>query len=194
LRRAVRELPDGGIKLGTVAEADDSLHPGLHPIAAGWIAAATSLGLKFLRAPRIGAPRLAAVLSPKNFAEDEDPKRRQERFSEVVRAVEERGVGMAPIRALGERIKARTGSPSPWYQALNKAKDEQERAEIKKAVREWADGDTVAAHIAYGDDVLCTGDKAETSIFSEENRTWLKEKYGIRIMTLKELAAELCQS
>ena len=55
--RARRDLPDGRSKMGWLLEADDSQHPGLHPTAAEWITAATSLGLRFLRAPRVAAPR-----------------------------------------------------------------------------------------------------------------------------------------
>jgi hypothetical protein len=79
----------------------------------------------------------------------------------------------------------------PWYRALSKAQDGAERREIEKAAREWADGDTVAAHIAYQIDILCTADEGGESVFNKENRAWLIQKYGIHIMTLSELAAEL---
>jgi ribosomal protein L30 len=193
LQPAELQMPDGRRKVGIIVEADNNQHPGLPPAAARWIAAAISLGLKFLRAPRIGAPRPPELLRENNFATDDEPCRRQERFFEALRAIEDRGVGMAVIRTLGERIKARLGLPGPWYKALDKAQNEQEEEQIKKAVREWADGDTVAAHVGYEIDILCTEDKADGSIFSETNRAWLKEKYGIRIMTLRELAAELCR-
>jgi hypothetical protein len=71
------------------------------------------------------------------------------------------GVGIARIKAIGQRIKARTNSSGPWYSALNQAQDDEEHREIQRAVREWADADTVAAHIAYGIDVLCSEDKAK---------------------------------
>jgi ribosomal protein L30/L7E len=87
--RTQLELPRGASKPETMVEAG-----GLHPIAGKWISAATSLGLKFLRALRIGAPRPPELLVKNNFASDDDPKRRQDRFSEAVRAIEDRGVGM----------------------------------------------------------------------------------------------------
>jgi hypothetical protein len=83
------------------------------------------------------------------------------RFSEIVQALEARGVGIARLKAIGERIKARANLYGPWYSALNKAQDDQEHREIQRAVSEWADADTVAAHIAYGIDVLCSEDKAK---------------------------------
>jgi hypothetical protein len=60
------------------------------------------------------------------------------------------------------------------YAALDRAQDEQERKEIERAISEWADGDTVAAHIAYGINVLCTEDRAGASIFDSSNRAWLE--------------------
>jgi hypothetical protein len=50
------ELPGGVIKLGVMIKPNDGLHPGLHPILVRWIGDAAALGIKFLRAPRIGVP------------------------------------------------------------------------------------------------------------------------------------------
>jgi ribosomal protein L30/L7E len=193
VRRGTLTLPDGRKKVGMLIDADDSQHPGLHPVAERWISAATSLGLKFLRAPRVGAPRTS--LLARNFiheATNEESADRQERFVEALRAIENRGVGMTKIREIGERIKQRGKLTGPWYKGLDKAKDDAERKEIERAVREWADGDTVAAHTAYQIDILCTADEGSDSVFNKENRAWLKEKYGIRVLTLSELAAALC--
>jgi hypothetical protein len=127
---------------------------------------------------------------------DEIARRRQERFAEVVRALEAKGLGMSRIKAIGERIKSRTGWNGPWYTALNQAQDDQERKEIERAVAEWADGDAIAAHIAYGNDIFCSSDRGQSaggsSIFDADNRAWLEKTYGIRILSLKALAAEIC--
>ena len=74
--------------------------PGLHPTAAEWITAATSLGLRFLRAPRVAAPRPPVVRA--NFAVEsgEQYRERLRRFKQTVSAIEARGVGMARIRAI----------------------------------------------------------------------------------------------
>jgi hypothetical protein len=102
---------------------------------------------------------------------------------------------MSRIKAIGERIKSRTTWAGPWYTALNQAQDEQERKEIEKAVAEWADGDAIAAHIAYRNDIFCSADRGQSaggpSIFDVENRAWLQNTYGIRILSLKMLAAEI---
>ena len=181
-----------------LGEADDSLHPGLHPVVARWIAEADSLGLRFLRAPRIGGPRPAELLARAKFAKegtDSERQKRLDRFMEIARAIEARGVGIARLKMIAERIKARTGLAGPWYSALNNAQDDQERREIERAVAEWADGDAVAAHIAYGIDVFCSEDRAQNagapSIFDASNRAWLQQTYGIRIVSVEELSAEL---
>jgi hypothetical protein len=196
--RALKTSADGETKSGYLVEADDSLHPGLHPIVARWIAESDSLGLRFLRAPRIGAPRPTELLSQAKFAEAgsvDDQKKRLDRFMEVGRAVEARGVGIARLKAIAARIQARTGSTGPWYSGLNNAQDDQEHKEIGKAVAEWADGDAIAAHIAYGFDVFCSEDRAQSagapSIFDASNRAWLEETYGLSIVSVEELAAEL---
>lgn len=198
ITRALKTSADGKSKLGFVVEADDSLHPGLHPVVARWIAEADSLGLQFLRAPRIGSPRPTELLYQTNFAKegaDSERQKRLDRFMEVARAIETRGVGIARLKVIAAQIKARTGSSGPWYSALNDERDEQERREIERAVAEWADGDAIAAHIAYGIDVFCSEDRAQNasspSIFDASNRAWLQLTYGIRIVSLEELAAEL---
>jgi hypothetical protein len=82
--------------------------------------------------------------------------------------------------------------------ALNDAQDDQERREIENAVAEWADGDAIAAHVAYGIDVFCSDDRGQSagapSIFDEANRAWLQQTYGLRILSVQELAAELCEA
>jgi hypothetical protein len=94
VKRGTITLPSGETKIGTLIDADDSQHPGLHPIADKWINAATLLGLRFLRAPRIGAPRPPFLA--RNFVREANHKEsaeRQERFFEALREIESRGVG-----------------------------------------------------------------------------------------------------
>ena len=71
---------------------------------------------------------------------------------------------------------------------LNKEKNQIEKA----AFAESADGDFVAAHIAFGNDYLCTDDQgisaAAASIFDTNNRSWLKSQYGVKIVSAHELA------
>ena len=64
-----------------------------------------------------------------------------------------------------------------------------------RAFSEWADGDSIAAHIAYGLDIFCSDDVGNSnsisSVLDNANRAWLSETYGVRFMTLEELANSL---
>jgi hypothetical protein len=58
--------------------------------------------------------------------------------------------------------------------------------------RNEAPGDLVAAHIAFGNDYLCTDDKgnsaASSSIFDAHNHAWLHSQYQVKIVSAQELA------
>jgi len=71
-----------------------------------------------------------------------------------------------------------------------------DQKQINKLVAEWADGEAVACHIGYGNDVFCSYDKAgktgqRRSVLNLANRQWLTETYGVRFMSLAELAEGL---
>jgi hypothetical protein len=120
---------------------------------------------------------------------------RLERFAEIGREIETRGVGRARAAGVAARIGKRLGHAGPWYEVLDRPKDAQEATEIEKSVAEWADGDSIAAHIAYGNDFFCTEDQGKTagnaSVLDLNNRTWLETCYGVQFVTLSELAGKL---
>jgi hypothetical protein len=62
----------------------------------------------------------------------------------------------------------------------------------REGIWESADGDVVAAHIAFGNDYLCTEDRGGStgslSIFDAENRAWLKTEYMVEILNVQQLA------
>ncbi len=98
--------------------------------------------------------------------------------------IEQRGVGGAVLRSLQEKAGGR-------------AEDIEEK-EFARAVAEWADGDSVAAHVSYTNDVFCTEDQGRSaggkSIFNEENRRWLSLTYDVRFATVAELANQIRSS
>lgn len=112
---------------------------------------------------------------------------------QVSRAIEERGVGFAQIRALGKSFA--TDPEASWFEALEKAPSIHEKRAVERAFAEWADGDSIAAHIAYGIDIFCSDDigrsNAGQSILDADNRAWLTAAYGVRFMTFEQLAAAL---
>ena len=58
-----------------------------------------------------------------------------------------------------------------------------EKRKAREAINEWADGEAIAAHVAYGNDLFCTQDEAKgagsQSVFSSVHRKWLENEYGI---------------
>ena len=57
---------------------------------------------------------------------------------------------------------------------------------------EWADGDTVAAHVAYGNNEFCSNDHGRrggaASVLDRANREWLASSHGVRFLTISALA------
>ena len=107
-----------------------------------------------------------------------------------------RGVGRAIALSLGIKYNMRDGMGEEWWlQGLKRARDDSERKQIVRAIFEWADAESIASHIGYGVDFFCTNDwgKSATgkSIFDTENRIWLARTYGVKFVTLSELA-QLC--
>lgn len=182
------------ILLSFTIGADNSTHPGVPDPAKRWLDKALASGFLFMRAPRIGQPKPSYLDRPEIYANDEDIKARQDQFSQIGREIEARSVGIAVAKAVGDRIKARLNSDEPWFSVLDKTKDNQEENEMRRSIAEWADGDTVAAHVGYANAVLCTEDQGKSagiSIFDASNRVWLEETYAIEFATLSQLASKM---
>lgn len=197
-------LDDGQIKVSLCISPDHSQHPGLAGILNDSLEDAFALGFRLLSTPRVGMNRPALFVTPDGSprpdlfvqSSSEDALgRRLDRFGEIVREIEGRGVGRAVAVHIARGIEARTDTKGkPWFSYLNKPADPAEEKAIAKAVAEWADGDAVASHIAYGMDVFCTedaGKSAGQSILDPTNRTWLAETHGVQFETLESLAARI---
>lgn len=157
---------------------------------------AFGLGMKLLGAPRIGMPRAEEC-----FYAQEDPTKlgdRLDRFGTILREIEGRGLGAARAKAIAARFSSRGTFSGPWFLPLGAAKDIHEEQEVARAIAEWADGDSIAAHYAYQNDVFCTLDHAlaeerrgEPAIFAATNKAWLTSELGIKFATIVELAGIL---
>lgn len=166
----------------------------LHPEVIARMKAAKALGVRVLEEPpRIGAfhfsdPHGEYYLSRGNDAQITEWN---DKALAVSGAIEARGLGIAQVKAMGAGIDADV----VWFKALDKAKDIHERRAIERAFSEWADAESLAAHVAYGLDVFCSADagksNATKSIFDPENRAWATATYGVKFMTFEELAAAL---
>ena len=189
--------PEGHAHASITIGPDHSQHPGLSVRETERLENAIKLGFRVLAQPRIGMARPEPIrieVHRDRFATDTDIKARQAKFSEVVVAIEARGVGFAKAKALGDRARKRANHPATWFELLNDDRyfNADERKELAAAVAEWVDGDNIAAHIAYGNDVFCTEDvagKGRPSIMNADNRAWLSSTYAVRFATAAELRA-----
>jgi hypothetical protein len=189
---------DGRVKIQMGLQGVQPDRKPLHPENAARMKAANELGVRLLRAPRFGS---MYIEDPEGtvFAQETpaDQQNRIDTFNQLLRAIEPRGVGVAIGKALGNALSQRVGVQEPWFHGLARAQDVHDTGKVARAVAEWADGDNVAAHIAYKNDIFCTGDlgkSAGSSILDAVNRAWLEQTYGVRFVTLPELATMLGDS
>jgi hypothetical protein len=162
---------------------DDGRHPGLPEIQSAKLEGALDAGIRLMRtASWLGLPRPVEIGDPVLFAQvsRSDSERVQCQIDTLAR-IEARGVGKAAFDAAGG-----------WQGSGGVPPDEKR---FRKACAEWADGELVAAHIAYRNDILCTNDQAHAagrSILDPTNRDWLTAEFGVRFATLDELLGQIC--
>jgi hypothetical protein len=156
---------------------------------------AFNLGFRLLGAPRIGVPRVEGDFYVSEA--DEALTERLDRFVTLARAMEARGLGHPRVLAIARCWAARAPN-EPWYRVLGKAQDIHETRKVARAVAEWSDADSVAAHYGYGNDLFCTvdvaageGRRGDAAILDVENRRWLSSNYSIKFGSLSDLAAIL---
>ena len=186
-------------------QANHSLHPGLTKEFEEELNEALMIGMKLLSTPYIGVPIPDRLRNnPKIYAEEVFATADyDERFGSVASAIAARGVGGGALAALAKELTARLDGPRPqeWsdreffnrvYEYARTSNLNREKAQIEKAFAESADGDLVAAHVAFGNDYLCTEDRGRSaigpSIFEGPNRAWLNTTYGVEILTAGQLS------
>lgn len=190
------ELPGGKIKIGITVGAKPAAHPGVPSILKDRFDDAINLGFKFMRCPRIGLPR-PQVLKDSWFAAEPSAAATSSRldgFMAAGRAIEDRGVGIAIVKSIGTRLNGTNPDHKTWFEGLASALSSQEQTAVADAVGEWADGDSVATHIGYGNEFFCTRDRAVAagkSILNVANRQWLSSEYGVVFVDIEELAAKI---
>lgn len=186
-------------------QANHSLHPGLTEEFEAELKEALAMGMKLLSTPYIGVAipdRLRKnpdIYAPEVFATADY----NERFGSVANAIAARGVGGGAVAALAKELTARLDGPRPqeWsdreflyrvYEYARTSDLKREKAQIEKAFAESADGDLVAAHVAFGNEYLCSEDRGGSaigaSILDDDNRAWLKTAYGVNLLSAQQLA------
>jgi hypothetical protein len=156
--------------------------------------AAFDLGMKLL----VGSTRVGrkGVDDPDGtryqHEEEHDQARRVDRYYELATAIEARGLGCAQARHIADEIRAQVGGGDPFEFYLGRPRNNCERKKINLAIREWSDGDSIAAHYGYGIELFCTEDHGKNaggpSVLNDDNRKWLNNEFGIQLVTLAELA------
>ena len=105
-------------------------------------------------------------------------------FADVVEVIESRGGGMAQLQSIGHQYATN------WLKAMGIAPASEIKA-VAKAVAEWADGDSVAIHLAYGNDFFCTRDTAkgagQHSVMASKNVEYLAKMFDLKKVSPEEL-------
>jgi hypothetical protein len=170
---------DGSPMLRMSFGPDDRHHPGLPATQKEKLERAFEAGVLLIHGGNwLGLPRPIEIIDATKFvAEDEQERSARElRESEVSWHIQQRGVGKAVFDGEGG-----------WEL---RSRDKSAERRLSRACAEWADGETVSAHIAYAHDILCTNDRARragNSIFNDVNREWLATSFGVKFMTVEEL-------
>ena len=179
----------------SISVCQDRLPP--HPEASRRVAAARAMGMRALRGPsRFGSFRVRDD-DHTFYAPDAsvfELVERMEKANTVASAIEAREVGRVVPLSLGLKFSARAGATGEWWlRGLQRAQGPDEHRHVQKAIREWADADSVASHVGYGVHLFCSEDRGKStggmpSVFDETNRAWLAAKWGVRFVSLTELA------
>jgi hypothetical protein len=186
-------------------EAKHDLHPGITPEFEEELKEALAIGMKLLSTPYVALSVPDRLRNnPDIYAEEVfATSAYNERFGEIAGTINARGVGEAALPALAREFTANLDGPRPeWmndrdliyrvYVYASSAGLGKLKRQVEKAFAEAADGDLVAAHIAFGNDYLCTEDRGASaeapSIFDAEHRARLKTQYGAKILNAQQLA------
>jgi len=165
----------------------DPAHPGVHAVVEPLLESAVAAGFRLLRCPRPGLARPA--LRDEWFLPEAEDERieRQRVYFECVRAIEQRGAGIAHVKQIASPYMK---AGDAWYEALASVPPDKYKA-VAEAIAEWADADALAAHIAYRNDYFCTRDVASKagvgSVLAADNRSWLASAYGVKIISPEDL-------
>ena len=168
---------DNKLRMRVCIEPNKELHPGFNPKLRDKLLKAQDLGFRVLKMTNSGTVRPREIPDDM-YVDDEDQKYIESlaRCSEYIMAL---GCGQAAYNQLKERFNLfdsdSQGIPSEYEK------------KFQEAVAEWADGDSLSAHYASGNQWFCTDDQAGNagtrSIFHSQNRSRLEKKFGIKIIS-----------
>ena len=198
--RFVSETTSTGPNQITIALGPRWKHVDIDPRILARIEAARGMGMRALIGPR----RFGDTLVVRGFGEGfYEPYPSGAAFvvaadttNALDAAIVARGLGRAQVIELAKSFSERDGAVGEWWpQGLERTRNAAERKKARSAVNEWADGEALAAHAGYGNDLFCTGDSGgdlgARSILHPSHRAWLSETHGVTIVTIAQLAERL---
>jgi hypothetical protein len=182
----ISEGKDGSINIGFVIGPNENAHPGNNDFLKEHLGDAVKLGFNIIHLPRIAGITNKEIKAYMYKMDNETLGSYLTKVFEVGRRITSLEAGDYEIEQIGLRY-----DPKEWFKGIGNAPDS-ENGNINKAVAEWADGDSIASHIAIGGDYFCTNDKAVSggikSVFNENNLQILETEYGFKPITPTTLA------
>jgi hypothetical protein len=182
----ISEGEDGYIKIQISIGPNKDAHPGNNDFLKEHFADAVSLGFNIIHLPRIAGITNKDIEGYKYKMDTATLTQYLDKVFEVGRRITELQAGDYEITELAKKY-----NPQAGLHGIGDAPDS-ENGVIAKAIAEWADGDSVASHVAIGGDYFCTNDKAISggvkSVFSIANLGILKTEYGFTTISPTDLA------
>lgn len=165
-------------------------HPGNSPYLSKHLQDALALRFRLMKCPRFGSPKNPDINDAWYVAQPEAAVvERLKRIGETLQALEARGSGIAKIESIGKKYATQRQT---WFDGLGNAPVSL-AGEVASAVAEWADADSIAAHVGYGNDYFCTRDEGRAggaaSALAPASRAWLTSTYALRFVSISELAS-----
>jgi hypothetical protein len=195
--RVLSDSSSTGVDRVTITIGVHHFRNPLEPRSSARVLAALELGMRPLRtAARIGGYHLRnedyVLYEPDGGIHE--LIRCMDKVNELTAEIGRRGVGQTIAINLGVQFSQRDNIQKPelFLQGLGRARDKLEKKKVAEAVREWADGDSIAAHYGFGVQLFCSEDfrtnGSGRSVLDHDNRQWLCTRFGIEFVTLAELA------
>lgn len=173
---------EGIVNISSSIGPNPELHPGNNEFLNEHLNDALNIGFKIINIPRIGSATNPDLEGKKINLQNSD----FEKMAQVSARIKELKAGLYDITKIGEKYY-----PHSWFIGVGKAPDS-ENHQIASAVAEWADGDSVALHIALNGDYFCTNDNAKkagsNSVLSNKNIEILNTEFDFKKITPLELS------
>lgn len=182
----ITEGKNGFINMQITIGPNKDAHPGNNEFLKEHFADAVALGFNIIHLPRLGGIVNKDIDGYRYEMSNEELTRYLDKVFEVGRRITELKAGVYEVEQLANKYNATAG-----IYGIGDAPDS-DNGIIAKAVAEWADGDSVAAHIAIEGDYFCTNDIAisggDKSVFSQKNLNILRNEYNFETINPTELA------